>query len=218
MEKKYEIVSLGCNCLPRTVLTRGGVKPSKKQGELSCPFDLVKHPIDCIIKYLNNDFDGYLDDLFFEVRKRNFLDFRKKGLWQKTDGTKFFHDKDCKISDREKLETRIKNRINNFRQIIKSDTPILFVFLVVENAEKIEELYKTLKRLCPHKKFSLAVIDLNYVMKSCPSDIHLLQLTEPIPKFDRNWNKNIYRNTKLGKYVEKNICCFVENILKKDFC
>ena len=218
MEKRYEIVSLGCNCLPRTILTRGGIKPSKKQGELSCPFDLVKHPIDSVIKYLNNDFEGYFDDLFFVIRKKNFLDFRKKGLWQKTDGTKFFHDKDCKIGDREKLETRIRNRINNFRHIIKSETPILFVFYVLESGEKIEELHKTLKKLCPHKKFSLAVIALGYVIESCPNDIHLLQLTQPIPKFNRNWNKNTYRNTRLGKYVEKNICCFIEHILKTNFC
>ena len=41
IEKKYEIVSLGVNCLPRTILTRHGIKPRKADGELSCPFDLV---------------------------------------------------------------------------------------------------------------------------------------------------------------------------------
>ena len=64
-EKKYEIVSLGCNCMPRTVLTRLGIKPRKAQGELSCPFDLVKHNSQRIIYYLETDFKDYLDDLHF---------------------------------------------------------------------------------------------------------------------------------------------------------
>ena len=91
--KKYEIVSLGINCLPRTILTRGGIKPRKKDGELSCPFDLVAHPTEVILKCLQTNFEGYFDDLFFYLRKRNFLDFRGKGIWQKKDGTKFYHDK-----------------------------------------------------------------------------------------------------------------------------
>ena len=217
MEKQYEIVSLGCNCLVRTILTRGGVKPSKKEGELSCPFDLVSHPLPTIIKCLKTDFDGYLDDLFFEVRKRNFLDFRKKGIWQKSDGTKFFHDKDCKINDVQKIKTRISNRINNFKQIIKSDTPILFVINVIENGECLETLYNELVKLCPHKKFKLAILDFNNSVNEYPKDAYLLKLTKPIPNFVSGWNKNTYRNSKLGKYVEENICYFIKNILDKEF-
>ena len=94
--KPYEIVSLGVNCLPRTILTRWGIKPKKADGELSCPFDLVAHSPETILKCLQTNFEGYFDDLFFKLRKRNILDFRGKGLWQKKDGTVFFHDKDCK--------------------------------------------------------------------------------------------------------------------------
>ena len=36
----YKIVSLGCNCFPRTIPTLWGLKPRKKQGEKGCPFDL----------------------------------------------------------------------------------------------------------------------------------------------------------------------------------
>ncbi len=96
MDKKVEIVSLGVNCLPRTILTRHGIKPSKAQGELSCPFDLVYHPLPTIIYNLKTEFRDYLSDLYFVVRKRHIFDFRGKGIWGKKDGTKFYHDKDCK--------------------------------------------------------------------------------------------------------------------------
>lgn len=52
MDKKYEIISLGQNCLPRTILTRWNIKPSKAQGELSCPFNLVKHELPRISYYI----------------------------------------------------------------------------------------------------------------------------------------------------------------------
>ena len=108
IKKKYEIVSLGVNCLPRTILTRLGIKPCKADGELSCPFDLVMHKLDRITYYLSNNFEDYFDDLYFKVKKRNILDFRKKGCWWKNDGTEFRHDKDCQINDKEKLIARIK--------------------------------------------------------------------------------------------------------------
>ena len=131
--KKYEIVSLGLNCMPRTVLTHNGIKPSKAQGELSGPFDLVRHKLDSVIYYLGNDFKGYCDDLFFVPRKRCFIDFRGKGVWNKPDGTKFFHDKDCDKNDIEKLTERITRRIKNFREIIKNEKPILFVINTIDN-------------------------------------------------------------------------------------
>ena len=217
MNKKYEIVSLGTNCLPRTILTRGEVKPSKSQGELSCPFDLVKHPIGSIIRCLKTDFEGYTDDLFFVARKRNILDFRKNGIWQKPDGTKFFHDKDCKIGDIDKLKTRITNRIGNFRQIIKSETPILFVMYIIEDGEYVNELYNELLRLCSHKKFKLAVLDFSEASVDYNKDISVLKLTKPIHNFRQNWNKKGYRNSKLGRYVETNICKFVSDIIRDNF-
>ena len=216
-DRDYKIVPLGCNCLVRTVLTRGGVKPSKKDGELSYPFDLVSHSLPNIIKYLKDDFYGYTDDLFFVIKKRNFLDFRNKGLWQKPDGTRFFHDKDCGRNDLEKITTRINNRINNFRELIKSETPILFVVHTIRDGEYIDELYKTLSELCPNKHFELAVLDFNNTVTNYSSNIHLLQMTKPTPNFNRYWNRKLYRNSKVGKYVEENICSFVQNIIDRKF-
>lgn len=215
---KYEIISLGTNCLPRTVLTRGNVKPSKNDGELSCPFDLVSHPIENIVRYLETNFNDYFDDLFFKIRKRNFFDFRKKGLWQKMDGTKFFHDKDCKSCDKEKLILRIKNRIKNFYKIIESDTPILFVLYIKEKSEYINEIFNTLQKLCSHKHFELAIIDFNNsVDLKKNNSFYLLKLPKPIKTFNTDWNTTKYRNSELGVYIEKCICDFIKEILDKDF-
>ena len=38
--KEICIISLGCDCFPKTFTTIAGLKPRKKEGELSMPFDL----------------------------------------------------------------------------------------------------------------------------------------------------------------------------------
>lgn len=221
-EKTYEIVSLGVNCLPRTVLTRHGIKPSKAQGELSCPFDLVRHTLDRVIHYIETDFDDYLDDIYFQIKKRNLLDFRKKGLWKKTDGTTFFHDKDCKYNDFEKITTRISNRIENFRKILSSELPILFVLNIQEYPEEIERLYNILKSKCGEKKFKLAIFDIGKIVKYeiKNNDIHILQLPLPIPEYHNGyigWNSKQWKDSELAKYVEILMCEFIQNILETEF-
>ena len=220
IEKKYEIVSLGVNCLPRTILTRHGIKPRKADGELSCPFDLVAHRLDRIIYYLNNNFEDYFDDLSFKLRKRNVFDFRNKGIWVKEDETQFFHDKDCKINDREKLISRVSNRINNFNSIINNERPILFVLNITQKNGDIIELYNTLKKLRNGKFFKLAVLDFESVTEfgtKFNDDIYVLRLPNPIDRYYTKWNTSKFIKSALGKYFEKNICDFIKNIIDIDF-
>ena len=218
MKKTYEIVSLGVNCMPRTVLTRNGVKPSKLEGELSCPFDLVAHKLPNIIHYLKTDFDDYFDDLYFDIRKRNFLDFRKKGFWKKKDGTVFNHDKDCGINDRDKLIKRFERRIENFYQLLNSNTPILFVLNLQSNPECVKELFEILKVKCK-PSFRILIIDFKSLLEETAEEkIHLLQLPMPIENYHngmQGWNNKVFRNSDLGLYVEKCICQSTKKALKE---
>ena len=207
MDKKVEIVSLGVNCLPRTILTRGGVKPRKADGELSCPFDLALHKLPNIIHYLETNFEDYFSDLYFEIRKRNFLDFRKNGLWKKQDGTVFYHDKDCKAQDRDKISIRIRNRINNLYEIIYSSKPIIFVLNIVDDEKEVEKLNEILKKLCKHKKYKLAILDFYNIVNYFDKDIEILKIPLPTNDFTQNWNMQKYRNTQLGVYVISSDTC-----------
>lgn len=66
-------VSLGTNCLSRTVPTRWGLKPSAKLGEKSHPFDLSVHPLLAIESALKTNFEKYLDpSLLAFDKRRNF--------------------------------------------------------------------------------------------------------------------------------------------------
>jgi len=214
-EKLVEIVSLGVNCLPRTILTRGGVKPRKADGELSCPFDLVKHPPETVLKCLQNGFEGYFDDFFFVLRKRWIFDFRNKGVWQKKDSTKFFHDKDCKKDDLEKLTSRIKRRIENFNGIIKAEKPIVFVMVLFSETNCLDEIYNTLKDLRQGKPFEFVVISFDSKVNVSEEKIKVLELPLPNKKFAKYWNKKSYVKSPLGSYVEKFICEYVKSVAEK---
>jgi hypothetical protein len=219
-DKKYEIVSLGINCLPRTVLTRLGLKPRKAQGELSCPFDLVMHKLDRITYYLSNNFEDYFDDLYFKLGKKHIFDFRQKGTWRKTDGTQFRHDKDCKAGDKEKLIARVKSRIENFNNIMKNERPVLFVLNVYTDYGDVLALYNELKRLRQDRFFKLAVFDfeghLDFDAKY-NDDIYVLRIPKPIENYKDDWNASVFLKTKLAKYFENCIGEFIKDIIKKDF-
>ncbi len=168
MRKKCQIISLGANCMVRSVLTRHGIKPSKAEGELSYPFDLAVHPISCVINALEENFATYFDGLFFESNRRHIFDFSKKrDVWKKDDGTCFNHDTDCGVNDFEKLKTRFLTRIENFNKTLDSGVPILFVIYIKdeESRKYINRLYDALQLRLRGGYFLLAVIDFNGIVK-----------------------------------------------------
>lgn len=66
LPSNYKIYSLGTNCYSRMVATIWGLKPRKKQGELTLPFDLSITPLNSIIEILQNGFQDYFDDISFD--------------------------------------------------------------------------------------------------------------------------------------------------------
>jgi len=67
----YCIVSLGQNCLPRTLSTRWGIKKTRAEGELTCPFDLAIHTPSAIKAVLENSFAFYTEPQYFELSPDN---------------------------------------------------------------------------------------------------------------------------------------------------
>lgn len=214
IEKQYEIVSLGCYCIARTVLTRQGLKPRKAQGELSCPFDLVLHDVDRVTHYIKNDFESYFDDLYYKKYKRYWFDFRNKGIWKKRDNTAFFHDKDCKENDKEKLINRVSSRIDNFRKIVSNERPIFFV-QALKSDEDIENLYKELKILRGEKFFKLIILDLKDIVKKEISGVEIIKVPFPSKKYEKYWDKHRYYKSKEGINFEKTLTIKVEEVIKK---
>ena len=122
-----KVVSLGSNCLPRTVPTRWGLKYPKSMGELSHPFDLSVHFYDAICQLINNDFEDYLNPLFLK-HDRNKIPANTKY------NVHFNHEKgnDFLKNNYSELIKRYQSRIDNFYQCINK-FPVLFVHVNHKN-------------------------------------------------------------------------------------
>ena len=215
--KKYEIVSLGLNCMPRTILTRHKIKPSKADGELSCPFDLVYHEFDTIIDSIENNFGNYFQDFYFKQKKKRFFFSKNKGFWKKKDGTIFYHDSDCSEMDLDKLINRINNRISNFNNILNSDKPILFVLNLVKNGD-IKALYNAILKKRIDKPFKIAIFDFNNFTQfneQINENIYILRLPSPINDYPNNWHFKNFIKSDLGIYTELVISNFIKDILSE---
>lgn len=202
MENEYNIVSLGGNCLPRTLLTRYLLKPRKADGELSCVFDLAIHfDVKAIIEYIETSFESYFDDFEFS---------EEKNYWVKNKTRQFYsHDADCGKNEKEKLVERYKKRIENFYKYLNDPKPTLFVH-AIKNPKMKDELYNCIKRIRSDKPFEFAVVNFGKDMVNDNPNIHLLNSKFPSENYDW-W---VDYDTKEGKVFEKNIAVFCENIIR----
>lgn len=205
-KKEYVIIPLGFNCMPRTVLTRHGLKPHKWQGELTYPFDLAFFFIPEITKYLQNDFADFFEN--WELKQDKNQSFWIKPPFQ----IKFFHDK---IISKEKLIKRYKKRIENFYKQMKDSTPILFVQILTEE-QSIDIVYNELKRLRENRPFKYIVIDTLDVLKGTENPvIDVLKMPYPSEEYRNNWWLRKHYKSADGKKFEKDFCDFCKKGIKE---
>lgn len=144
----YKIYSLGTNCYARIVSTVWGLKPRKKEGELSLPFDLSLHSLPIIVKILNNGFADYFDDLSYNGK-----------CWiNEKYNIRFVHDLE---NDKDKFIDRFRKRIANFYQALSDPLPTMFLctLTVADDAGAIGDLYDYLKKMRGERPFRLFIIN-----------------------------------------------------------
>ncbi len=208
---KYKVVSLGHNCLPRTVLTRWGVKPEKSEGELSMPFDLATFETFEITKQIKEDFATFFEDIEYKKPKSW---FDRKQHWIKApDCIEFVHEKNLTKNDKNKLIDIYTKRIDNFRNCIKSQTPILFVQLLGDCDDTLN-LYTILKEKRGDLPFKFAVIDPFSITKQNELPLHILKTPYPDKKYQNLWWSKQYYTSVAGHLYEKEIADFCIEIIK----
>lgn len=210
----YKIVSLGCNCFPRTIPTLWGLKPRKKQGEKGCPFDLSDNPLPNIAKYLQNDFDGYFDTLAYHPQLRSW--------WIAKDEIVYCHEDDCNENSRNTIISRFSERIDNLREILKQDTkPALFIsyfnpLMAPDDLNEVcrlfNQIFASLQQYRQDRTFRFLIVDTSGVLNNCKGlhqDIKLLSypwLPQPYV-----WHEPQCRYKKSGLKFEQD---FIRNIQK----
>jgi len=200
MKTNYKLISLGQNCIPRTILTRHKLKPKKLFGELTYPFDLAIFGTIEITKCLKTNFNEFFEDLNYS---------KTLNCWEKLPNCiQFVHD----TKNKNELISKYKKRIENFQKEMQNPNIIFFVQFL-EKDEDVENLYNELARLRENRPFKLIIIDTQNIVNS--DKAHILKLPFPSIEYKNNWWKKEYYNSEDGKKFEKTICEYIKNIIDK---
>lgn len=210
-KEPYSIVSLGPNCYPRTVLTRMKLMKQKNCGRLTMPFDFAYyHSAKYVTEFLKNDFSDFFEDLHYSDFCKSF-DSGKK--------INFSHEAYISKNNKSKLIKIYEKRILNFRKEIKKSKPILFLQILKDEevGEDCKNTYFELKKLCGTRKFAYIVIDLKDIVQpnKIPFEIYLTKMH--LPTEDSCVFSPDFYNSEYGKFFEKKIANFVENVIMKEF-
>lgn len=119
----FNIVSLGRDCLSRSVPTKWGLKKPRPLGELTMPFDLSVHPLSCMADILEAGFADYLlpDRLQFDSLRNYVVDDSRQILWNHEVGRQWCDNGFTPFI------ARYQRRIENFYKTIRGGKPTVFV-------------------------------------------------------------------------------------------
>lgn len=117
------VISLGLDCLSRTICTHWGLKKTRRLGELSGPFDLSVHPTLSIEMLIRDDFPNYLDTNYLEFSEE--YNFCSNTLHQ----INFNHETGREFADDDfsRLRSVYAARINNLKAGLRDPRPLCLV-------------------------------------------------------------------------------------------
>ena len=201
-ENLNKYIPLGTNCFVRVKLSHFGIKPKKKFGENTCPFDLCVTPIDSVEQILKNDFKTYFDHLEYSNVQNMWINpFYKM---------QYPHDRDIKSKDR--FIKRYSDRINNFRKILTRQKNLIFISAVFNKEIKtstLNSIYESLLKYRKEKAFKYYVFNFNETNENLLSEDETLNKNICYKEFDSDisgyrdkWNIAKYLTIKSEQTVK----------------
>jgi Putative papain-like cysteine peptidase (DUF1796) len=118
------LVSVGCDCLPRNLLSKWGFKRPRRLGEKSMPFDLAVHPLPAVIALLGSGLADYTEGAFARFdEKLNYPIHARHGIhWNHETGRAWAEN------DFANLKNLYERRIRNFSESLNDGkTTVLFL-------------------------------------------------------------------------------------------
>ena len=212
---QYKIVSLGSNCLPRTIPTRWGLKYPKSMGELSHPFDLSIHLYETTCELIDNNFKDYLNPLF--IKKNN------KGIPIHTKYKVYFnHEKSDYFSENNysKLVEKYQARLENFYKDIAS-SPILFLYVnhKTENTfpVKLARIVQNKFADVHHKFLYINTAQSNFDTHKSVLPKNMIAKHIPYPNEEYIWHHHQYYISEAGKNFELAIVNSIKETIANHF-
>jgi hypothetical protein len=158
------VISLGVDCLPRAMSTKFHFKRTKKQNELTYPFDLAWHDYETTCRLIRYDFDEYTNPLKLYVNSNGHIAHRDYTIV-------FNHESDSADKllefardDFLKFRERYDRRVNDFRNVMATTTDHV-VFLLHYKKYPVE-LVDAIKDRYPELRFTILTINCPYAHES----------------------------------------------------
>jgi len=160
----YKIIPMGTYCFARLITTFNKFKPTKEQGEKSCPFDFVKiDDFNVILNLLGSNFDGFYDDIYHYVYKSGSETYLSSNLQ-----ADFCHDGELSKEDFiKRYDKRIQNLYNYFNDKTFHKYILVATYQFINN-EQMDRLYSILEKYMDRKDFDIILLnqsdtEINYI-------------------------------------------------------
>ncbi|WP_238231028.1 hypothetical protein [Methylobacterium thuringiense] len=213
--KWKKIVSLGTDCLPRTIATRWGLKRPRALGELSHPFDLNISPVGALPGILSSGFAGYTDNLVY----RSDLGFPVSD----THGSWFNHEHGKRWAENDFAETKFRyaKRIRSFLDALNDGQPTTLVLHVSSHLDQphFDYVLKTFEavRSLGSNEMSFLCLATNgvSVASSDVPNVTIADVVRPSPDYD--WSQHQHYISSGGLKFETEIVSAMESAVSGMF-
>lgn len=208
--ENINILSLGENCIGRTLPSRWLLIKNKDSGRLSYPFDLAVHYGNSMLQVLKDDFADYVNEEFLYFCEISKCWKHKKYL------IVFNHDMDISSSDINKLISRYTERIKNFKKTLKEEgkkTYFIYSAFKSDFADFIE-LEEVLKNFT--NNFHIIVLDHRNIQISDIKNENISIISSPFPSNNYIWHDFRHYLTKEGIEFERKCINDIVNIINEN--
>ncbi|WP_084570364.1 hypothetical protein [Methylosinus sp. PW1] len=207
-----DIISLGYDCLPRTVSARWGLKRTRAFGEKSHPFDLAVTPIGCIADILSVKFEDFFDDLDFDVASNHVVS-RNHGILFNHEIGNLWVDDDFRL-----FKQRYSKRIANFLSALSNGRKTLFVIhlrqpLDAVLLDEIERIYIAAQSIGSNEKALLCIASEGVHLSRTPiAGLSICDVSDHPPGYEW-WNYCHFVSTH-GLAFEKKIAITINSLVR----
>jgi len=155
--KDYNIVCLGSNCLPRVITTVCGLKPTRAQGEKTCPFDLCfSLDFDEILNLLDSKFKNFYENVKLDKVENEGIKSELNSIYGTKLISQIWHNPKSKIvfihendASPKSFVDRYDNRIKNLYDYIKDKNKRLY-FVISTFKSLSDDQIKRLNSIVRH--------------------------------------------------------------------
>lgn len=215
-----DVVSLGCDCVSRAVLSRWGLKKTAKLGEPSGPFDLAVHPPESVRDLVLGGFTGYLDPAELAYDQDNQICINRRYV------VRFNHDVGAAYAADEfaKLREIYGRRIANFHAAVATPAPLALVAHVPHFIELFPGRIQALRQVRDHlAERRAAATALVIVQSVAPGQTAVAEAetadfvvrSVPLPSTEYVWHWPQCYMTAAGQEYERRIVAIVAERLER---